>query len=64
MQFQSGVAKPVAQLRDLRAIAVIQVLPRAEDLHRVDSRALHLIELRNREPVIHKQVRRQNVLHA
>jgi hypothetical protein len=38
----------MAQLRDLRPIAVIQVLPRAEDLHRVDARMLHLIELRNR----------------
>ena len=64
MQLQVRIAKPVAQFGDLGAIAVVQVLPRAEDLHGRNARVLHLVELRNRQPMIDKQVRGKNVMHA
>jgi hypothetical protein len=64
MELQVRVAKPVAQFGDLGAIAVVQVLPRAEDFHGRNPRALNLVELRNRQPVTDEQVRGKNVMHA
>jgi hypothetical protein len=64
MELQVRIAKPVAQLRDLGAIAVVQMLPRTEDFHGRNPRALNLVELRNRQPVSDEQMRRENVLHA
>ena len=63
MQLQFGIAKPVAQLGDLRAIAIVQVLARAENLHRRDARLMDLIQPDGGQPMIHEQVRRQNVMH-
>ena len=46
VQLQIGIAEPVAQFGDLRLIAIIQVLARAEDLHRGDPGLLDFAEQR------------------
>ena len=42
VQLQLGIAEPVAEFGDLRLVAIVQVLARAEDLHRGDSGLLDL----------------------
>ena len=41
--FNLGIAKPVAQFGDLRLVAVVQVLPRAEDLDGGNARVLNSV---------------------
>ncbi len=58
MQLQLGIAEPVAQFVDLRAIAIIQMLARAEDLDRRNAGLLDPVQPDRREPMIDEQVRR------
>ncbi len=58
MQLQVRIAEPVAQLRDLRLVAIIQVLPRAENLHGGNPGLLDPPQQRRGQPVVHEQVRR------
>ena len=63
VQLQIGIAEPVAQFGDLRLIAIIQVLARAENLYRGDSGVLNFSEQRGCQPVIDEQMRGQYVIH-
>jgi hypothetical protein len=47
----------VAQLDDLRFVAIVQVLPRAENFHCRNARALNAVKHRHRKAVIDEQVR-------
>ena len=63
VQFQLGIPKPVSQLVDLRAIAIIQMLSRAENLHGRHARLPNLVQPDGVQAMIHQQVRRENVVH-
>ncbi len=44
VKLQIRIAEPVAQFGDLRAVAIVQMLPRAENLHGGDARVLDLVQ--------------------
>ena len=63
VQLQLGIAEPVAQFGDLRLVAIVQVLARAEDLHGGNSGLLDSARAAPRQPVVDEQVRGQYVIH-
>ena len=63
MKFEFGIAEPVAEFGDLRLVAIIQVLTRAEDLDCADTGLLDSAEQGRRQAMIHEQVGRQYVIH-
>src|ERR1700730_6524179 len=63
MELQFGIAKPVAEFGDLGFVRIVQVLPRAENLYRADTRLLDPAEQCHGEPVVDEQVRRQKMIH-
>src|SRR5579883_2467998 len=64
VEFHFRVTKPVTQFRDLRLIAIVQVLARAEDFHRQNSRLLDAAQQRRSQAMIDKQVRGKYVIHS
>ena len=63
VQLQLGIAEPVAEFGDLRLVAIVQVLARAENLDRGNAGLLDSAEQRRRQPVIDEQVRGEYVIH-
>ena len=63
VQFQIGLAEPVAEFLDLRLIAIVEVLARAENLYRGDSGLLNFSQQRRRQPVIDEQMSGEYVIH-
>ena len=53
----------MAEFGDLRLIAIIQVLARAEYFYRGNSGLLNFAEERRRQPVIDEQMSGQYVIH-
>jgi len=64
MQFQLGVPEPVPKLIDLRAVVIVQVLARAENLDGRHARLPDPVQPDSVQAVIHQQVRRKNVVHS
>jgi hypothetical protein len=64
MQLQLRIAKPVAKFGDLRLIPIIQMLPRAKNLHGRNSRLPDSIQPNGVQTMIDKQVRGENVVHS
>src|SRR5262249_50085934 len=64
VQRQLGVAEPMTQFRHLASITVVEVLPRAEDLHRGNARVHDPIQHRYGETVVDKQVCGERSLHS
>ena len=56
VQFQLGVPEPVPQFVDLRLVPIIQMLARAEDLHRRYPRLPDLVQPDGVQAMIHQQV--------
>ncbi len=54
--FSRRIAEPVAQFADLRFVAVIQMLRRAEDLDRRNPRAIHAVQPGSGQPVVDDDV--------
>src|SRR5579871_311009 len=63
MQLELRCAEPMAQLVDLRAIPIVQMLARAEYLDRGHSCLPDFIQPNGIEPVIHQQMCRYDVFH-
>src|SRR6185437_7199157 len=63
MKLQLRIAKPVAEFPDLRAILIIQVLPRAENFDQRDAGVPDAIQPNGRQPMIDEQVRRKRPYH-
>jgi len=64
VDLQLGISKPVTQLADLGAIAVIQMLACAEDFDQRDSGVPHAVQPYGGQAVIHEKVRREGALHV
>ena len=56
MQLQFGIAKPMAEFADLRGVAIVQVLSRAKELDRGNTRLPDLLEPGGGEPMICEDV--------
>jgi hypothetical protein len=63
MQFDLGIAKPVAQFVDLRFVAIVQVLACAEDFHQRDSGVPDAVEPLRGEVMIDEQMCGESALH-
>ena len=63
MKFQLRVVEPVSQLRDLRPVPVIQMLPRKEDLDQRDTGIPNPVEPDRSQPVIDEEVCRECAFH-
>src|SRR3954465_987182 len=63
MQLQIRIAEPVPEFGDLRLVATVQMLTRAENLYRGDSGMLDFTEQCRGQSVIDEQMRGQYVLH-
>src|SRR5689334_14258119 len=63
VQFQLGVAKPVPELCHLRAVSIIEVLPRTENLDRRNSGVESAVQQDSRQAMPDVQMGRKNVIH-
>lgn len=64
MQLQFGVAEPVPKLANLRAIPIVQMLPRAKYLYGRYARLQNPIQPYGCQTVIDKKMRGENVIHS
>src|SRR5271170_7999 len=64
MEFQLGIPEPMAELVDLGAIPIVQMLAGAEDLYGRHARLVDSIEPDGIQTMIDHQVGGQNVVHA
>src|SRR5579862_1976792 len=63
MELQRRIAKPVSQFGDLRAIAIIQVLARAENLDQRNAGVPNPIEPYGRQAMPDEEMRGKRVKH-
>jgi hypothetical protein len=56
-ELEVGVAEPMAQLGDLAAVAIVQMLPGAKDFHGGNARLHGLVQPGNSQAMVHAHVR-------
>ncbi len=64
IQLQIGIAKPVAELSDLRGVAPVEMLLRAENFDRLDARAFDAAEPGSGQAMIDDDVRGKGAIHS
>ena len=63
MELQLRIAKPVAEFGDLRAVAIIQMLAGAEDLHQRNARVPDPLEPDRGQAVVDEQMSGERAMH-
>jgi hypothetical protein len=64
VHLQRRIAKPVAKLGDLSAVAIIQVLARAINLNAIETCVAYSLQARSGEALIYKEMSGKHMLHC